>query len=123
MNGRLKMKLLQELNNKEDLDNKLPFVLLDLMKNVNNLNNFNQEIINKFFIDTNKKEKYNLLQLKKIKIQKKVNMMKKKKMKNMMKKMMKRKNMMKKSLKMKNMMKKKRILKMTQIIILSMILK
>ena len=37
---------IKEINNKDDLNEKLPYVLLDLMKNVNNLNTFNHEVLN-----------------------------------------------------------------------------
>ena len=46
-----------DLSNEKDLTKNLPYVLLDLMKNINNLNDFNLNLINE--IKSPKKRKYN----------------------------------------------------------------
>ena len=46
-----------DLSNEKDLTKNLPYVLLDLMKNINNLNDFNLSLINE--IKSPKKRKYN----------------------------------------------------------------
>ena len=47
----------KSLSNEKDLTKNLPYVLLDLMKNINNLNDFNLNLINE--IKSPKKRKYN----------------------------------------------------------------
>ena len=47
----------KEISNPDQLNEKLPFLLLDIMKNVNNLNLFNQELFNNTLAKANNKRK------------------------------------------------------------------